>query len=256
MTKTLRRVLVRPPLPEDAARWRDYGWRAAPDRRRRRGSEHEALCGILESAGAEVVVSRHDPGNPDAIYAYDPVLVGEARAPSSSPGQRSSSIASPRRSPPTSRRQACRSWQRFVAPAFVEGGDTLWLDERTLLVGIGYRTNAESIAAARGGLPGSRAPDLRPPALERHRGGAAPHVPHLAARRRSRRGLSAAGPGAPPPPPRRPRNRRRRGAGRGVRISGLERPRTRPAPCSCARRQSRDQATHGARRGRRHRVSR
>ncbi len=30
---------------------------------------------------------------------------------------------------------------KLEAPATVEGGDTIWLDERTLLVGIGYRTN-------------------------------------------------------------------------------------------------------------------
>ena len=31
MCGTLERVLVRPPLPEDAERWREYGWRAEPD---------------------------------------------------------------------------------------------------------------------------------------------------------------------------------------------------------------------------------
>jgi len=31
MTGTLKRVLVRPPLSEDVERWREYGWRAAPD---------------------------------------------------------------------------------------------------------------------------------------------------------------------------------------------------------------------------------
>ena len=31
MTAPLRRVLVRPPQPADAARWREYGWRAEPD---------------------------------------------------------------------------------------------------------------------------------------------------------------------------------------------------------------------------------
>ena len=42
----------------------------------------------------------------------------------------------------------------IVEPAFVEGGDTLWLDERTLLVGIGYRTNAAAIAALEAAFPG------------------------------------------------------------------------------------------------------
>ncbi len=62
----LRRVLVRRPLPEDAAAWQAYGWRAAPDVAAAQ-AEHEVFCALLESAGAEVVVSEHDRGNPDAI---------------------------------------------------------------------------------------------------------------------------------------------------------------------------------------------
>jgi len=63
----LRRVLVRRPLPEDAAAWDAYGWRAAPLIGAAQ-AEHEALCALLEEAGAEVVVSEHDPGNPDADH--------------------------------------------------------------------------------------------------------------------------------------------------------------------------------------------
>jgi dimethylargininase len=36
----------------------------------------------------------------------------------------------------------------------VEGGDTLWLDDRTLIVGRGYRTNDEGIRQLTGALPG------------------------------------------------------------------------------------------------------
>jgi N-dimethylarginine dimethylaminohydrolase len=38
-------------------------------------------------------------------------------------------------------------------PATVEGGDTVWLDERTLLVGRGYRTNDAGLEALRELLP-------------------------------------------------------------------------------------------------------
>jgi N-dimethylarginine dimethylaminohydrolase len=43
---------------------------------------------------------------------------------------------------------------RLDAPAMAEGGDTLWLDERTLLVGRGYRTNDEGIRQLGEALPG------------------------------------------------------------------------------------------------------
>ncbi len=44
-------------------------------------------AGLLADAGAEVIVSEHDPGNPDAIYVYDPVLVGDDGAVLLRPGK-------------------------------------------------------------------------------------------------------------------------------------------------------------------------
>jgi len=152
MTGALKRVLVRPPLAEDAARWREYGWRAAPDHAAA-AAEHEVLCGLLEDAGAEVVVSRHDPGNPDAIYAYDPALVGSDGAVLLRPGKEG------RRREPAALVPALESAgvpvvAELEEPALAEGGDTVWLDERTLLVGIGYRTNEEAVPAFEAAFPG------------------------------------------------------------------------------------------------------
>jgi N-dimethylarginine dimethylaminohydrolase len=148
----LRRVLVRRPLPEDAAAWKAYGWRAAPDVAAAQ-AEHEAFCTLLEEAGAEVVVSEHDPGNPDAIYTYDPTLVGPDGAVLLLPGKEG------RRREPEATVAALDGAGvpvvgRVERPATVEGGDTVWLDERTLLVGIGYRTNPEAADALRGAFPG------------------------------------------------------------------------------------------------------
>ena len=39
-------------------------------------------------------------------------------------------------------------------PVMAEGGDTVWLDEETLLVGIGYRTNPAAAAALEEAFPG------------------------------------------------------------------------------------------------------
>ncbi|MGH3137074.1 MAG: dimethylarginine dimethylaminohydrolase family protein [Gaiellaceae bacterium] len=152
MTGTLKRVLVRPPLVEDSAHWSEYGWRAAPDHAAA-AAEHDALRGLLEEAGAEVVVSRHDPGNPDAIYVYDPVLVGAEGAVLLRPGKER------RRTEPTAIASALVSAgvpiaAELGAPSFAEGGDTVWLDEQTLLVGIGYRTNDEAVPALEAVFPG------------------------------------------------------------------------------------------------------
>ena len=86
MWADLERVLVRPPLPADTAHEERYGWRGVPDLAAAQ-AEHEAFRGLLEEAGAEVVVSEHDPGNPDAIYVYDPVLVGDGGAALLRPGK-------------------------------------------------------------------------------------------------------------------------------------------------------------------------
>jgi N-dimethylarginine dimethylaminohydrolase len=152
MWGTLERVLVRSPQPADGAAWREYGWRAAPEHARA-AAEHEAFCLLLEEAGAEVVVSDHDGGNPDAIYTYDPTLVGPAGAVLLRPGKEGR-----RREPEATvgalERVGVPVAARLEAPACVEGGDTVWLDSSTLLVGHGYRTNAVGIAALRDAFPG------------------------------------------------------------------------------------------------------
>lgn len=148
----LRRVLVRRPLAADVAAWRAYGWRAEPDIAAAR-AEHEAFCGLLEESGAEVVVSEHDPGNPDAIYTYDPTLVGPDGAVLLLPGKAG------RRGEPEATAGVLEDAGvpvvgRVDPPATVEGGDTVWLDAETLLVGIGYRTNQAAIEALHGVFTG------------------------------------------------------------------------------------------------------
>ena len=154
MVGTLRRVLVRPPLPEDVAGWREAGWRAEPDLLAA-AREHEAFCAQLEEAGAEVVLSRHDAGNPDALYPYDPVLVGREGAVLLRPGK-----AGRRREPEALVAEVEAAGvpvaARLQEPALAEGGDTLWLDDETLLVGVGYRTNEEGVTALEGAFPGVR----------------------------------------------------------------------------------------------------
>jgi N-dimethylarginine dimethylaminohydrolase len=145
MTATLERVLVRPPLAEDAAHWRAFGWRTAPDHTAA-AAEHEIFCGLLEEAGAEVVISRHEPGNPDAIYVYDPVLVGDEGAVLLRPGK-DGRRGEPAAMVPTLEAAGVPVAAELAGPALAEGGDTLWLDNRTLLVGIGYRTNEEAVTA-------------------------------------------------------------------------------------------------------------
>jgi dimethylargininase len=152
-TAPLRRVLVRAPRAEDCVRWREFGWRAEPDPAAI-AAEHEAFAAELADFGAEVVFAEEPlPGALDAIYAYDPALVGDAGAILLRPGKEL------RRGEPEAlgrdlERAGVPVASRLEAPALAEGGDTLWLDERTLLVGLGYRTNEAGAEALRHALPG------------------------------------------------------------------------------------------------------
>jgi N-dimethylarginine dimethylaminohydrolase len=143
MTDPLRRVLVRSPQPADAEKWQEYGWRSRPDPVAA-ADEHEAFRGILEAAGAEVILAQGEPGNPDAIYAYDPLLVGERGAVLLRPGKEGR-LGEPGALEPDLALAGVPVAARIEAPGTVDGGDTVWLDRETLLVGRGYRTNAAGV---------------------------------------------------------------------------------------------------------------
>jgi dimethylargininase len=152
MTGKLRRVLVRAPRAEDLHRWRACGWRAEPDPRVI-AEEHEAFCGLLEGAGAEVALAESQAdGNPDAIYTYDPALVADEGALLLYPGKECRR-AEVEAMADDLERAGIPVAGRLHDPEWAEGGDCCWLDKRTLLVGCGYRTNEAGIARLRELLP-------------------------------------------------------------------------------------------------------
>jgi N-dimethylarginine dimethylaminohydrolase len=149
MTGTLRRVLVR--RPGAAERWQELGWHSAPDPAALQ-EEHEAFCDLLRDAGAEVVVGDALPGNPDAVYVHDPATVVDGRAILLRPGKKE------RRGevePIGADLEAAGVpvAARLEGDEQAEGGDLLWLDERTVVAGRGYRTNDAGIRALRRALP-------------------------------------------------------------------------------------------------------
>jgi dimethylargininase len=153
MTKTLRRVLVRPPDVVGFAAWREYGWRAEPDVSKL-ATEHDAFCEALAQGGADVVTAATKvPDDPDAIYVFDPAIVSDSGAIVLRPGKEGrlvemDAIAA------DFEHAGVPIAARLEAPASADGGDTIWLDESTLLVGRGYRTNDDGIQALRAALPG------------------------------------------------------------------------------------------------------
>jgi len=152
MTKTLRRVLVRPPAVVGFAAWREYGWRAEPDVSKL-ATEHDAFCEALAQGGAEVVTAATKvPDDPDAIYVFDPAIVCNEGAIVLRPGKKGRLVE--RDAIAADFEQAgVPITARLDDPEQADGGDTLWLNDSTLLVGRGYRTNDEGIHALQSALP-------------------------------------------------------------------------------------------------------
>jgi dimethylargininase len=143
------RIVVRAPSAEDVSSWRDLNWRSEPDAPRL-ADEHARFRATLADTGAEVIEARGEPGNLDSIYVYDPILVTPQGAILLRPGKAG------RRGEPDALAGdlPLQVIGRLEGDELAEGGDTVWLDEKTLLVGHTYRTNRAGIGALRRLLPG------------------------------------------------------------------------------------------------------
>lgn len=152
MVARLRRVMVRPPDSAfgsaDPERWH---YTSSPDLARAR-AEHAAFVDLLRRTGAEILVHEEPlADHADAIFCHDPVLVSER-------GAILLRMGKPLR---VGEEEAIgRALERVGVPlhyrlhgeARAEAGDCLWLDERTLVVGLGFRTNRAGVAQLREAL--------------------------------------------------------------------------------------------------------
>ncbi|MCI0411324.1 arginine deiminase family protein [bacterium] len=152
MVAPLRRVIVK--SPEVAFRnqsfidsqWKQLNFVDRPDYEKAI-NEHEALTEILRSAGAEVLSLDFDRRTGlDSIYTHDPGIITDAGAILFQTGKEL------RRGEGPAMEDALRDWGigilgRIDGKGTAEGGDMVWLDKRTLLVGHGFRTNAAGVAA-------------------------------------------------------------------------------------------------------------
>ena len=142
---------VRDAFVDDAtidAQWRQLNFTARPDLSRAI-DEHDAFVDILTSAGAVVDLLPAAAGTTlDSIYARDASIVTPKGMVLCTMGKPS------RRSEPAAQASAFEALGipvagRITPPGTLEGGDLIWLDDRTLAVGLGYRTNADGIAQLR-----------------------------------------------------------------------------------------------------------
>ncbi len=150
MVSQLQRVLLK--HPKDAfgdqaaieAQWRDLNYTAAPDFERACWG-YDRFAELLARSGAELFFQPpHDDTGLDSIYTHDPAVVSNKGLVLGNMGK------AERTGEPAALGDYCRQHNLPVLGAItgeglLEGGDVLWLDERTVAVGEGYRTNAEGI---------------------------------------------------------------------------------------------------------------
>ena len=146
----LTRVLVKRPreafVDEEtiSAQWGSLGF-AAPPSLASAAAEFDVLLDVIRAAGARIDFLPHDDEtNLDSIYARDGSVVCARGVILGRMGKRL------RANEPSSHGTALRRLDIPIAgtiaePGCLEGGDVVWLDDRTVAVGRGYRTNDEGI---------------------------------------------------------------------------------------------------------------
>jgi N-dimethylarginine dimethylaminohydrolase len=141
MTGDLKKVLVCTP---EAAGWAEGGaWEALGYRHRpeldKAAGQHRKLITVLEAAGAEVLALPSGP-DLDAVYAHDASFMTDY-------GAIVMGMGKPMRTAEAEHHEKFYESQGIPIfgiiepPGTTEAGDMVWLDETTLLVGRGFRTN-------------------------------------------------------------------------------------------------------------------
>lgn len=145
MVAPLRRVAMRRPgratLEADSARWH-YAGPIEPDRLLR---QYDAFAACVAASGAEIEwIGAGDDGLADAIFTFDPSFMTPGGAILLRPGKelRQPEVASHEA---LYRRLGVPAIGAIEAPGTAEGGDLMWVDERTLAAGRGFRTNQAGI---------------------------------------------------------------------------------------------------------------
>jgi N-dimethylarginine dimethylaminohydrolase len=142
---------VRDAFVDDAtidAQWQALNFTGRPDLARA-VDEHERFIEILRSAGATVELLPADAATTlDSIYARDASVISPSGIILCTMGK------ALRQAEPAAHERAFEDLGipiagRITAPGTLEGGDLIWLDDRTVAVGRGYRTNSEGITQLR-----------------------------------------------------------------------------------------------------------
>ncbi|MFH1179157.1 MAG: arginine deiminase family protein [Candidatus Bathyarchaeota archaeon] len=152
MVNTLKRVLVKRPdagfAVEDYKKWHYTGALDLAEAQR----EHDAFTDIMKKQGIEVLYHPEpQPEHADSIFTYDPAIITDEGAIMFQMGKK---LRRGEEKPMERRLKELDIPIHYSihGNATVEGGDTLWLDEETIAIGQGFRTNKEGLSQMREAL--------------------------------------------------------------------------------------------------------
>ncbi len=159
MVTPVRRMLLKDPrvawVSQERvdAQWRALNYLARPDFDAAL-KEYDALIEILTRIGMELLwLPADDTTSLDSVYAHDPLIVAKRGAILGRMGK-AARTPEPAAAGSFLTSASVPVLGRVEAPGKLEGGDVIWMDERTLAIGQGYRTNAEGIRQVREMLSG------------------------------------------------------------------------------------------------------
>ena len=132
-----------------AAQWRDLRFGAAPDFARA-VDEYDAFAALIAATDAEVhYLPLDDRATLDSIYVRDASIVSPRGVILASMGKRQRAGEPKAQESAFARLPSVPVAGEIREPGRLEGGDLVWLDDHTLVVGRGYRTNDEGIRQLR-----------------------------------------------------------------------------------------------------------
>jgi N-dimethylarginine dimethylaminohydrolase len=137
-----------------ASQWKQLNFSAPPDFSRAI-AEYDRFLELVSDSGCEIVSLPQGKGlTIDSIYTRDAAVVSADGVILASMGK-PSRASEPAAQEGELRREGWPIAGSIVPPGRLEGGDVVWLDQRTLAVGLGARTNDEGIRQLKTLLNGS-----------------------------------------------------------------------------------------------------
>jgi len=149
MFSDLKSVLINTPLKDmsnvDCKKWHYQ----QPLKQKKIEKNFSSFLGLLKSFGSKVYYLDQKDKHYDSVFPHDPSLVTNYGAIILNMGKKL------RKHEPRLHKKFYESINipilgTIKSPGTVEGGDCLWIDEKTLVVGKGFRTNRSGVAQLKG----------------------------------------------------------------------------------------------------------